>query len=260
MAVTTSTTHLKQWLSAIILTLLISASIASEASIQVSPTQVFVAAGRNAAGLTLLNTSNVSLYAQIRVFEWSQQDGEDKLLATHGIVASPPMLKLTPGVSQLVRIVRNNALLSPIESSYRIIIDEMPMKADTNDQTIIGTDNTQSDGLNFRLRYSLPVFLAPSKQTAIQPVLDTRLIEDKGAHFLQINNAGNGHAQVADLTWIQDKQRINIASGLAGYVLPGQQRQWRLPANLNLIKGGEFTARINGELLERVLVPITAKN
>jgi fimbrial chaperone protein len=234
--------------------------LTSEASMQVSPTQIFVAAEHHAAGLTLLNTSGTILYAQIRVFEWRQHDGEDQLVSTRSIVASPPMLKLSPGVSQLVRIVRNGLPPTSIETSYRIIVDEIPIKADIEDHALSKTDKLQNEGLKFRLRYSIPVFLAPSKQIIVQPILNTRLIKDKGKRYVHISNEGNGHAQLTDIAWVQGEQRITIASGLAGYVLPGQQRQWLLPDSLVLIKGGAFMARINGELMERILVSVTASD
>ncbi|WP_198147297.1 fimbrial biogenesis chaperone [Gilvimarinus polysaccharolyticus] len=227
---------------------------------QVSPTQVFVVAEHSASGITLLNTGGEDLYAQVRVFEWQQQNGEEKLLPTRAIVASPPMLQLAPGVNQLVRIVRNGAPPTDIESSFRIIIDELPVNLERAKQATNNTLSTPTNGLQFRLRYSIPVFLEPPKQIAMQPILSTQLIKEKDGYFLRISNGGNSHAHITDLTWKQDQQRISIASGLAGYVLPGQQRQWRLDDNLSLIGGGEFTARINGELLDRTLISITETN
>ena len=251
---------LRPLLTVITLALLMFGSSMNEASMQVSPTQIYVVAEHNAAGLTLLNTGSTALYAQVRVFEWRQQDGEEQLVSTHSIVASPPMLELTPGVNQLVRVVRNGVPPITTETSFRIIVDEIPIKTGTADQAVSNTSQPQNDGLKFRLRYSIPVFLAPSKQITVQPILHTRLIKDKGTRSVHISNEGNGHAQVADIMWIQGEQRISIASGLAGYVLPGQQRQWLLPESLALNKGGAFTARINGELVERILVSVTASD
>jgi len=248
---------LRRLLVGMVVPLLMLACPEVKAGMQVSPTQIFVAAERNAAGLTLLNTDSTTLYAQVRVFEWRQQDGEEQLISTRSIVASPPMLKLDPGVSQLVRIVRIDMPPTSAETSYRIIVDEVPLKTDTKDQALSRTDNTQSNGFQFRLRYSIPVFIAPSKHIDVQPVLRTQLIETEGVRFIDISNEGNGHAQIADITWIQGERRISIASGLAGYVLPGQQRQWLLPDSLEPLKGGAFTARINGELVERILLPVT---
>ncbi len=244
-------TTLKRLLTRITLPLLMLVCSLSQASMQVSPTQIFVASERNAAGLTLINTGKATVYAQVRVFEWRQQDGEDQLLPSQAIVASPPMLQLAPNVQQLVRIVRNGQPPTTTERSYRILIDEVPVPLDT-------TDNTPADGLQFRLRYSIPVFLTPPNHITIEPILNTRLTKDNDSHFLHIRNEGNSHAQIADLSWQQGEQRINIAPGLSGYVLPNQQRQWLLPDGLKLGSGGTFTARINGELVERILVPITA--
>lgn len=232
----------------VIVLLLICVSV--EARMQVYPTKIHVAAEQNSGGLTLVNTSNKSIYAQVRVFEWKQQDGEDQLVSTRSIIASPPMLKLDPEVQQLVRIVRNGEPPSSTESSYRIIVDEVPVETDT-------AGNTQST-LQFRLRYSIPVFLAPPKQIPVQPVLNTQLVESSGTRFVRISNEGNGHALITDLTWSQSDEPISIAAGLAGYVLPEQQQQWQLPDNIDLVKGGEFMARINGELVERILISIAA--
>lgn len=136
--------------------------LSGQAAMQVSPTQIFVAAEHRAAGLTLLNTGDEIIYAQIRVFAWKQHDGQEQLLPSHDIVASPPMLKLPPDVHQLVRIVRNGLPPDTVEGSYRIIIDEVPV---TDDAAVTSTQATnkaqQANGLQFRLRYSIPVFLAP---------------------------------------------------------------------------------------------------
>ena len=227
------------------------------ANMQVSPTQIFVAAERNAAGLNLLNTGTTPLHAQIRVYEWRQQNGEDKLLSTQAIIASPPMLKLTPGVNQLVRIVRHGPAPINSERSYRIIIDEVPVNQHSKQAS-----NTvpQAKGLKFRLRYSIPVFLAPIKTVAIQPILNSRLIDDQDKRYIHIRNEGNAHSQIADLTWIKGQQKISIASGLSGYILPGQYRQWRLPDNITSLENSAFKARINGELHERTLVTFTTSD
>ncbi len=220
------------------------------ASMQVSPTQIFISAEHQAAGLTLHNNGNSSIYAQIRIFEWRQQDGEEKLVPTQSIVASPPMLELNPGVSQLVRLVRNRHSPTDKEVSYRILIDEVPIEKNK-------TEPTTSGGLQFRLRYSLPVFLAPPEHVNVQPILQTQLLQQDDTDLIRITNMGNGHAQVTDLMWQHNRDSItDIAPGLSGYVLPGQYQQWPLPKELNLNDGGTITARINGELDQRILIPI----
>lgn len=222
---------------------------AGAASLQVSPVSVSLAANRNADGLTLSNTGAASVHAQVRVFVWTQQHGEDRLDPTRDIAISPPMLEIAPGGSQLIRVIR----LGPppdTERSYRLLVDELPV-APGSDAS--GPADTRP-GLRFMLRYSIPVFLLPVNPAEAGAVLRTRIGRSADTGFIEIANAGSLHAQVADLAFMDGGgQRRGIAAGLAGYVLPGQTRRWPLPATVTTPDRGAFVARINGEPAERAL-------
>jgi fimbrial chaperone protein len=210
---------------------------ADAASLQVSPTSVVVQARENASGLSLSNTGSADLHAQVRVYRWTQVDGEDRLEPTQDIAISPPMLKLAGGAQQLVRVIRLGAPAST-ETSYRVIVDELPVDGAT----------PSKPGLQFVLRYSVPVFLMPQGVDDIAPALHARLAGVDGSRALEIANNGRQHAQVADLAYVDGNgARHAVAAGLAGYVLPGQAKHWPLPAAIQLSPGGRFEARINGE-------------
>ena len=216
--------------------------------LQVAPTSVSVAADRSAAGLTLRNTGPAPLHAQLRVFRWHQEDGEDRLEATTDIALSPPMAEVAPGGHQLVRVVRPGAPPDGVEASYRIIVDEIPGEGDGP------AHGQESTGLRFVMRYSIPLFLVPAGVDAPTPALRARVAGGGRGRFLEIGNEGRGHAQVADLVFVgADGRRTVIAPGLSGYVLPGRHRRWRLPERLDTPPGGAFKARINGESVERTL-------
>ncbi|MCR6662493.1 MAG: fimbria/pilus periplasmic chaperone [Luteimonas sp.] len=221
------------------------AAFAHAANLQVAPTMVKVPAERAAEGLTLSNSGDVVLHAQVRVFQWLQRDGEDVLVPTQDIAISPPMLEVQGGGTQLVRIVR----LGPppqdgIEASYRLLVDELP----------IDLPPEQGAGLRFVLQYSIPVFLSPPGSVAVSPRLQARLRDEGDRRTLELANEGNGHAQIVDLAYVSPEGvRINIAHGLAGYVLPGNRRQWPLPDGISSTDGGTFTARVNGDADERTL-------
>ncbi|UHQ23321.1 molecular chaperone [Lysobacter sp. 5GHs7-4] len=224
------------------------------ASLQVAPTTIALSPEQTAEGLTLSNTGAQPLHAQLRVFRWTQRDGVDRLDATTDLVLSPPMLELAPGARQLVRVVRSAAPPSDREASYRVIVDELPIEAQDSSRT----------RLRLALRYSIPVFLLPSATvTAATPtgaILQVRLSDDAGARYVEIGNTGDAHAQLADLSFVgRDGRRVAIAPGLSGYVLPGQRMRWRLPAALvagpDLRRDGAFEATVNGEPVERRLVP-----
>jgi len=215
------------------------------ASLQVAPTSIFIAAERTADGLTLSNSGAQPVYAQVRVFRWSQVDGEEVLEPTTDVAISPPMLELPPGGEQLVRVIRLIPPPAEVESSYRVIVDEIPLDGDAGDD----------QGLRFVLRYSIPIFLSPLNP-AVGPILHTGLVYENGATFLEVRNEGNAHAQLADLALVTGNNRQLIAPGLSGYVLPGRQRRWPLPADVELDGDGEFKARVNAELVERTLAPV----
>ena len=126
---------------------------------------------------------------------------------------------------------------------YRIIVDELPsVDADRN-------------GMQFVLRYSVPIFVLPPGIAAPTPRLDTQLVAGSdGNAQIQIRNTGNGHAQVADLRHLIDGKAKTELNGLVGYVLPGQTMRWSLGAPLAQFGRGAITARINGEADERTLL------
>lgn len=204
------------------------------ASLQVAPTSLTLQAQQNADGLWLSNSGTEPLTLQVRAYRWDQGDGEDRLVETREIVASPPMQSLAPGARQLVRIIRTVPAPSARESAYRLIVDELPRPS-------------KQPGLQFVLRYSIPVFLAPASPTA--PELHARLVAGPdGEGLLEVTNAGQQHAQLADLAFARGKDgnAASVLPGLVGYVLPGQTMRWPLKASAGRFADGVFLARING--------------
>src|SRR5690348_17457070 len=74
--------------------LLIACGPACASGLQVAPVGLEFAPGGTAQGVWLTNTGNDLLRAQVRVFHWTQADGQDVLTPAQGLVASPPMLNL----------------------------------------------------------------------------------------------------------------------------------------------------------------------
>src|ERR1700761_6914140 len=94
------------------------------AGLQVAPILLELSARQNADGLWLSNTGAAALAAQVRVYHWTQANGEDRLDASRALVVSPPIVKLAPGARQLVRVVRSGAPPEAREDAFRIVVDE----------------------------------------------------------------------------------------------------------------------------------------
>ena len=222
--------------------LLLSSSVAMASGLQVSPISLSLQAKENASGLTLSNTGDDVVHAQVRVYQWSQDSKGDQLTTSRGLLASPPMIELQPGEKQLIRVIRASAPPSgagAVEASYRLSIDEIPIKP-----------AEQKAGLQFALSYSLPVFVNPVGITETSPKLQWyyRLQPDGKQIELSVKNSGNGHAQLAGLSLIDSTGNdIDIHQGLLGYVLPGATMQWTLKIPPSTLKtGGKFKVMING--------------
>ena len=222
--------------------LLLSSSVAMASGLQVSPISLNLQAKQNASGLTLSNTGDNAVHAQVRVYQWSQDEKGDHLTTSRGLLASPPMIELQPGEKQLIRIIRASAPPSgvgAVESSYRLSIDELPIKS-----------AEQKSGLQFALSYSLPVFVNPVGITKTTPRLQwSYSLQPDGEQMnLRVSNSGNGHAQLADLSIIDDAgNSIDLHQGLLGYVLPGATMNWTLKTLPSSMKtSGKFKVMING--------------
>lgn len=222
--------------------LLLSSSLAVASGLQVSPISLSLQARENASGLTLSNSGNDKVRAQVRVYQWLQDDKGDQLTPSRGLLASPPMIEINPGEKQLIRIIRAKAPpqgSGAVEDAYRVLVNELPIKSDK-----------QTTGLQFALSYSLPVFVQPVGVTETSPQLlwSTHLQPDGKKVNLRVSNRGNGHAQLAGLSFVDTAGNSTVINpGLLGYVLPSATMNWTLniPSSV-LTSGGKFKVMMNG--------------
>ena len=215
---------------------------ASASGLQVSPIGLSLASKSQADALWLTNTGSDTVHAQVRVFRWSQVEGKDVLEPSRDLVVSPPMVTIAPGDRQMVRVIRQIGPPTGNEASYRVIVDELPI------------DAGDRPGLKFVLRYSVPVFLAPVGDPVVKTGLQASWENAPDGPRLRVGNAGNGHAQIADVVWHGPKgERTVLFAGLVGYALPGSSMSWHL-AQGSPPSGGAVKARINGETSESTLV------
>lgn len=197
------------------------------ANLQISPVSITFKTGQTAAGITLQNQGDASVYGQVRAFAWSQRDGEDVLTETADVLVSPPIIDVGPRAAQTIRLVRRSVAPIASELSYRLLIDEIPR------------GGGPESGVDILLRYSVPVFMVPNESA--EPILDWSILRESGARYLAVSNRGRLHAQVgATRLDNQSGQQYELSNGLLGYVLPAQQRRWRLPVEANAVIGGQL--------------------
>lgn len=219
---------------------------AAASGLQVAPTGLEFTGDAAAQALWLTNTGDAELRAQVRVFDWTQADGEDRLAPTQALVASPPMVVLAPGQRQLVRVIRaGSGTAAGHEHAYRLLVDELPQA-------------TQPAGVQYVLRYSVPVFIEPGADAApaaTSLAWSARL--DGAVLVLEAGNRAARRAQVAGVELLApDAAPLELVPGLLGYVLGGSTMRWSVdapPASANAAT--RVRIKVDGEPVELPLAP-----
>lgn len=196
--------------------LLAAPSVALASTLEMQPVMLKVLAPDAASTINLKNTGTDPINAQVRVFKWTQGGGKDKLAATRDVVASPPAIKLAPGKSTVIRVVRLNKAPIAGEETYRLLIDEVPKPP-----------KAAKVGVGISLRYSVPVFFAAADASAD---LKWQASVSGGKLRISAANAGTMHVRLADLSISAKGKTINVAPGLAGYVLGNSANAWAVKA------------------------------
>jgi fimbrial chaperone protein len=239
------------WRRAVVLACAFECAPIFAAGLQVAPILLELSPKENADGVWLSNTGSAALAAQVRVYHWTQVNGEDRLDPSRDLVVSPPIVKLAPGARQLVRVVRSGAPPESREDAFRVLVDELPVDVGK-------ADDDAAKGLRFVLRYSVPVFLAPRGDAGL-PKLSGRAERTASGLVLDVANAGATRAQLGNLSRLDAAgHRIEISSGLVGYVLAGSEMHWPLETRAPIAPGDRLMSRINGDPVETVVASVAA--
>ena len=223
------------------LTLLSAVTGVQAASLLLRPTTLVLSGKESAATITLTNSGEQPVTAQLRLYSWDQKDNDDLLVETSTLVASPPMTSILPGKSQTVRVVRVGATPAAAQESYRLIVDEIV------DRSLQNADS----GVVMQLRYSVPIFVVPKSGTKASATVNASVTGDTLS--FDVTNRGSTHALISNIrVAYSDGSSRTVNAGLVGYVLPDKQRQWvlKVPAGQNAgSTARQVRAVINGKEL-----------
>lgn len=220
------------WLSTAILLLFISVQ-PSEAAVgfNIQPLRLDMSARSRTSSLELTNLTDKDIPVQIKVLKWSQEDGKDVLVPTRDIFLAPPITNVKASGKQVIRFRLKKGADVETEKSYRVYVEQIPP-----------SDPRLRAGMEFRIRFSVPLFISPIRYSEPQFTVTTRDTPDGIAVKLQ--NSGNIHLRVKGITvhkastdesTIKSGQNITQAGNSItnnAYTLPGTSQEWliKLPA------------------------------
>ena len=233
------------------------------------PIDPVIGPGQQATALWLENQGSEAATLQVRVFGWSQPQGEDAFSPQPSVLPSPPIATVAPGTRQLVRLIATRPAPPGGEQAFRVFVDELPAAATASPQAPQSPASPASPppgaagaSVNLQLRYAVPLFVygagavPPAARSrdgtggpeagALAPRLDWKLLFDKGQPTLLLRNTGTAHARVTAVEWrLPDNRPAQVLNpGLLGYVMPGAAM--RFPIDKTPPGGAALRALLNG--------------
>jgi fimbrial chaperone protein len=200
----------------------------------IEPVVVELGARQRAASVTItLNPkATASLMLQSQVLQWEQAlDGTSRTQPSTDLVVAPPIVELKPGESQLLRVGLRGPRRGVGEQAYRLVLEDVAA----------GSPAAGAPGVSFRMRYDLPVLLAPAEP--VRQALRWQACAPKAGEIcVRLANDGNRRVSLRKLSFAGSNWAVPVES--PGTVLASTEREWRLP----LPAGGSGAAlHVSGE-------------
>lgn len=118
--------------TAVLVTGMALAGVAFAEGFSVSPTSLKVPAGVQMTTLTVKESGPGEALGQVRVMRWLRGNGQNKLVATRDVVASPPALHMKPNQEITIRLIRTTTRPVRGQECYRVLVDQLPGASQKN--------------------------------------------------------------------------------------------------------------------------------
>jgi fimbrial chaperone protein len=121
------------------------------AGLNISPLRIEIESTQSGATVLVANRATRALPVQTRLFEWTQEGGEDVYAPSTALTISPSIISIPAGETQIVRLIRKGPATAG-EKRYRLIVDQLP------DPTLAHSGTAEA-----RIRFNVPVFIDRDK-------------------------------------------------------------------------------------------------
>lgn len=208
----------------------------------VTPVRIYMAPNDRATAITITNEGDEEIVMQADLYLWEQlPGGKDDLTLTEDIFLAPPVIKLAPKSQQVVRLARVGQLKRTEQSTYRMIVREVPEAKPPQPGV----------ALQIALAFSIPVFVTPP---GAQANLNCRM-ERVAANTVSAvcENSGKAHTHITAFQLYGSSGDKVLSEESGGYLLSGIKRSFELKRKDGNIAAGKAT-------LEVTLADGTTKN
>ncbi len=187
--------------------------LTASAAVDISPVLLEMSEQQDKQVVRVGNSSDTTKSFQVDVVAWSQTDEEREIYApTDELLAVPPLFTLEPGEQQVVRIGLMRTVDSHQELSYRVFFTELEPPQ---------LEERTASGINVRLRFGIPVFVAPLAPASPDVEFVTlRTIENNT--FMELRNTGNVRVKVNEVHYQAPLSRDKEVSQAVFYLHAGK--------------------------------------
>ena len=184
----------------------------SPSRVTVAPLRLEMDGETTSTILRVANPSQRKIGVQLRIFAWSQENGEDIYTPTGDMRVSPSIITIEPGATQIFRVMRRPGA-SAGEQRFRAVIDQLP------DPELVANGVSQA-----RIRFTLPIFVNRSTARPAQ------LAWSINGNHLTVANSGEQTARMVNLSLTDSAGNpVKLAGNGLHYLMGGQTTGWDLP-------------------------------
>jgi fimbrial chaperone protein len=225
------------------------------AQVLINPVLVEFGAQQRTASVTvtLSEKAPAPMRLQAEVLSWQQDlQGGDLTRPSGDLLVSPQIAELQPGQKQLFRVALRGPRPAPGELAYRLTFEDVAPQAPT-------TTNEQGMTIQFRMRYDLPLLIAPA--VPVQVGLRWKPCPPPAGNNAQacvrLLNAGNRRVKVQTLTLAGDGWQQPLVLKEAVNILAGSEREWHIPLQPGQTGSprGLQVQTVRGDTLQADIVP-----
>lgn len=187
------------------------------ATLQIEPVRLELPpSSRRSTKILVKNHGNAEVNLQARVYLWTQgKDGKDILEPTFDFVLTPPIMRLSGGESQTIRLRMRADSDAREEKTFRLLLEELP-------------PSDRQPGIFMRMQYLLPIFVG-GQDPGADPV-DVWLERTEEFCAVRVRNRRSRHVNIQSLRAVGEGRSIHVTAPL--YVLAGAELELPCPAEL----------------------------
>ena len=214
----------------------LAALAARAADLTIMPVAVQLDAAHDRTTVRVSNTGRAPVVLQADAIGWSRTNGVDQDSATDDLIVNPPVFTVAPGATQIVRVGLRRNSPADHESTYRMVLREVPSPTDSADATVQGE-------VRVLVALRVPVYVAPAVVRHEQRW--AARYDASGRLYASVTNTGNVHYKIGTLRLAsQDDSSTTRLQGPESVLMPGEERQFALPRPASAPAGQPMTLEV----------------